>query len=106
MSKRSLRASPRSPPSRTSAPVAALVRRGAPPARVAAFLDTHFSSRTLVTIGPRAVRAVRAVVNVTRLRAADAMYVWLAARDGLPLVTTDAEVLERAGLAGAEAVLP
>ena len=86
--------------------VAALVRRGAPPARVAAFLDTHFSSRILVAIGPRAVRAVRAVVNVTRLRAADAMYVWLAARDGLPLVTTDAEVLERAGLAGAEAVLP
>lgn len=86
--------------------VAALVRRGADPARVGALFEQHFVSRTLVTIGPRAARAVRAVVGATRLRAGDALYVWLAAREGLPLVTADAEILQRATLAGAQAVPP
>jgi predicted nucleic acid-binding protein len=86
--------------------VSALVRRGAPPARVAAFFEQHFGSRTLVTIGPRAALAARAVVSATRLRAADALYVWLAARESLPLVTADAEVLQRAALAGVQAIVP
>src|SRR5205085_913203 len=51
----------------------ALVRRGVTPARVAAFFERHLASRRLVSIGPRVVRAVRTVVNVTRLRAADAL---------------------------------
>ncbi|MGH7895677.1 MAG: type II toxin-antitoxin system VapC family toxin, partial [Candidatus Binatia bacterium] len=72
----------------------ALVRRGVAPVRVAAFFDSHLRSRELITIGPRAVRAARAVVNITRLRAADALYVWVAARKGIPLVTADGEVLE------------
>jgi predicted nucleic acid-binding protein len=86
--------------------IAALVRRGAAPTNVAAFFEKHFASRTLVTIGPRAVRAARAVVGITRLRAADALYVWLATREALPLVTADAEILQRAALAGAQAVPP
>jgi predicted nucleic acid-binding protein len=86
--------------------VAALVRRGAPVNRVSQFFARHFASRTLVTIGPRTARAVQTVVGLTRLRAADALYVWLAAREGLPLVTTDGEVLQRAALAGAQAVTP
>lgn len=86
--------------------VSALVRRGAAPSRVALFFERHFASRTLVTIGPRTARAVRNVVGLTRLRAADALYVWLAARDGLPLVTVDREVLLRASLAGANATPP
>jgi predicted nucleic acid-binding protein len=86
--------------------VAALVRRGADAAQVGAFFEKHFATRTLVTIGPRAARAVRAVVGVTRLRAADALYVWLAAREGLPLVTFDAEILQRAALVGVQAVPP
>ena len=86
--------------------VAALVRRGAEPARVGAFFEKHFASRTIVTIGPRAARAARAVVGVTRLRAGDALYVWLAAREALPLVTADAEILQRAALAGAQALAP
>ena len=86
--------------------VAALVRRGAVPANVAAFFEKHFVSRTLVTIGPRAARAARTVVGITRLRAADALYVWLAAREALPLVTADADILQRAALAGAQAVPP
>jgi predicted nucleic acid-binding protein len=86
--------------------VAALVRRGADPARVAQFFEQHFALRTVVTLGPRAARGARVVAGVTRLRAADALYVWLAAREGLPLVTADAEVLQRAALAGAQAVAP
>jgi predicted nucleic acid-binding protein len=84
----------------------ALVRRGVAPARVTAFFERHLRSRQSVTIGPRAVRAARAVVNATQLRAADALYVWVAAREGIPVVTTDREVLERAALAGATAVAP
>lgn len=77
--------------------VSALVRRGAAPASVDRFFEKHFGSRELVTIGPRAARAARAIASSTRLRAADALYVWVAARAGLPLVTADVEVLQRAG---------
>jgi predicted nucleic acid-binding protein len=86
--------------------VSALVRRGVAPASVERFFERHFATRTLVTLGPRAARAVCGVVGLTRLRAADAQYVWLAAREGLPLVTADREVLNRAPLAGATAVVP
>lgn len=86
--------------------VAALVRRGADPARVALFFEQHFAARTVVTLGPRAARGARAVAGLTRLRAADAVYVWLAAREGLPLVTADDEVLQRAALAGALPMAP
>lgn len=84
----------------------ALVRRGVTPDRVAAFFDRHLASRRLVSIGPRVVRAVRTVVNATRLRAADALYVWLAAREDAPLVTTDREIMQRASLAGARTLEP
>ncbi|MBI3181448.1 MAG: PIN domain-containing protein [Myxococcales bacterium] len=86
--------------------LAALVRRGAAVASVSRFFDLHFANRTIVTIGPRAARAVRAVVGVTRLRAADALYVWVAAREGLPLVTGDQDVLDRALLAGVRGSAP
>lgn len=76
--------------------VSALVRRGAAPASVERFFEKHFGSREIVTIGPRAARAARAMASSTRLRAADALYVWVAAREGLPLVTADVEVLQRA----------
>ena len=84
----------------------ALVRRGVSPDRVTAFFVRHLATRRLVTIGPHAVRATRAVVHATRLRAADALYVWVAAREGLSLVTADREVIARAEFAGATAVLP
>lgn len=84
----------------------ALVRRGIGPDRVALLFERHFAARRLVTIGPRAALAVRSVVVRTRLRAADALYAWLASREGLPLVTIDPELLDRAALAGATAVPP
>lgn len=84
----------------------ALVRRGVSPDRVAAFFDAHLAARRLVTIGPRAIRAARGVLTATRLRAADALYVWVAARENVPLVTSDLEVIDRAALAGVRALEP
>jgi predicted nucleic acid-binding protein len=84
----------------------ALVRRGAAPRSVVRFLNQHFSSRRLITLGPRGASAVCKVVGLTRLRAADAIYVWLAGREGVPLVTLDREVIARAPLAGVTASLP
>jgi predicted nucleic acid-binding protein len=75
--------------------VSALVRRGVAPSSIDRFFEKHFGARELVTIGPRAARAAKAIASSTRLRAADALYVWVAAREGLPLVTADNEVLQR-----------
>jgi predicted nucleic acid-binding protein len=79
---------------------AALTRRGLDPTRVAGFLAQHLAQRRSITIGPRAIRGANRIVGLTRLRAADALYVWVAAREELPLITLDQEVLARAGLAG------
>jgi predicted nucleic acid-binding protein len=84
----------------------ALVRRGVAPSSVDRFFEKHFATRKLVTLGPRAARAARQVVGITRLRAADALYVWLALREGIPLVTADRDVLDRAPLAGASVSAP
>ena len=86
--------------------ISALVRRGADPARVALFFEQHFGARQLVTVGPRAVHAVLPIVGTTRLRAADALYVWLALREGVPLVTADQEMLTRARTIGVKAMNP
>jgi predicted nucleic acid-binding protein len=72
--------------------VAALVRRGAPRSLAARFLEEHFGARNVVTLGPRAARSAGRVAALARLRAADAIYVWLAAREDVPLVTLDNEV--------------
>jgi predicted nucleic acid-binding protein len=42
----------------------------------------------------------------THLRTEDAIYVWVAEREGLPLVTFDTELLTRAPLAGVIAFAP
>lgn len=84
----------------------ALVRRGIASDSVTRFFERHFVQRTLVTIGPRAIRAARRIVDQTRLRAADALYVWVAQHEGLPLVTLDQEVLSRARLVGVDATPP
>jgi predicted nucleic acid-binding protein len=86
--------------------VSALVRRGVAPESVSRLFELHFVTRQSVTIGPRAARAARRIVAATRLRAADAYYVWLAARESVPLVTLDREILTRASLANVEATPP
>lgn len=84
----------------------ALLRRGTAPATVRSFFARHLTRRTLVTLGPRAIRAVCGIVDKTRLRAADAFYVWVAVREDLVLVTADLEISSRAPLAGVEVIAP
>lgn len=74
----------------------ALVRAGVTPADAASYLATDLVGRKSVTLGPRAARAIAQVVNATRLRAADAAYVWTASTRDVPLVTLDEEIGKRA----------
>ncbi len=74
----------------------ALARAGFTPAQVDRFVGGFLAHATLVTIGPKRAQRIRRVSVTTRLRAADAIYVWLAEREGLPLVTADDEIHERA----------
>ncbi len=75
----------------------ALVRGQASPASARRYLERDLAARKLITIGPRAARAISAVAAKTRLRAADAAYVWVAVSRGLPLVTLDLEIGRKAG---------
>jgi predicted nucleic acid-binding protein len=74
-----------------------LVRAGASPRNARRYLEQDLASRQLVTLGPRAARAISRVAARARLRAADACYVWVASARGLRLVTLDQEIGRRAG---------
>jgi len=76
---------------------ATLVRGQASSVAAREYLDQDLAARKLVTIGPRAARAISGVAARTRLRAADAAYVWVASSRGLPLVTLDQEIAQRVG---------
>ena len=84
----------------------AVTRRGGDPKAALTFVERNLPARRLVPIGRRALVAVLAVIEVTKLRAADALYVGVAAREGLPLVTLDRKILDRAALAGVAATPP
>jgi predicted nucleic acid-binding protein len=86
--------------------VATLVRCGltATDARRAA--DLFVTRARTITLGPRAARAASATASRTRLRTGDAICVWVAEREGLPLATFDGEILARAHLTGVTAVAP
>lgn len=86
--------------------IAALVRRGVDPFRVDTFLRQHLSNRVLVTLGPRAVTAAAALAGRAKLRAADLLYVWVASKNGLPLVTLDHEIVAKAAAVGVTAIEP
>ena len=76
---------------------ASLARAGWPMAEIEGYLAT-LAARTVesATIGVRRVPRIRGIAVRARLRAADAVYVWLAAARGLALVTLDREVAARA----------
>ena len=74
----------------------ALARAGFAPHEVERFVSGFLAHARVTTIGPLRARSIRRVVARTRLRAADAIYVWLAAREGVPLVTIDLEIQQRA----------
>lgn len=75
----------------------ALIRAGAAIATVQEYLARDLAAREIVTIGPRAARAISGVAARTRLRAADATYVWVASSRGLVLVTLDREIAPKVG---------
>jgi predicted nucleic acid-binding protein len=77
---------------------AALARVGEPAAAICTYVDSLMSiAFTIVTIGPVHARRIRDMAIASRLRAADAAYVWLAARELAPLCTLDAEMAQRGG---------
>jgi len=76
---------------------AGLTRGGLPPAVVEAFVDELLAHAEVVTVGPIRARQIAGVAMRARLRAGDAAYVWLAAREAVPLVTDDQEIISRAG---------
>ncbi len=77
-----------------------LGRTGSPAETVDRFVAGLVAPPTkLVTIGPRAARRIQRVALQRNLRSSDAAYVWLAIRDGVPMVTSEAEVLRLAARA-------
>jgi predicted nucleic acid-binding protein len=84
----------------------ALARLGFPDADVVAILDPICARpHRIVTIGPRGAAKAAAVARSCKLRGADALYVWLAIREGIPLCTLDREMIARAP-AGVQLVGP
>jgi predicted nucleic acid-binding protein len=75
---------------------ASLARVGEPTAAACAYVDALMSVAVAVaTIGPLRARRIRDMAIASRLRAADAVYVWLAAREAMPLCTLDREIVQR-----------
>lgn len=54
----------------------------------------------VATIEPLGARRIRDLAVASKLRAADAAYVWLAARAAAPLCTLDREMGQRGGAFG------
>jgi predicted nucleic acid-binding protein len=73
----------------------ALSRTGFDAIRVNAHVEHLLGAASIVVIGPVHSKQIQRVAMTTKLRAADAAYVWLAGRQGIPLVTLDGEVLRR-----------
>lgn len=75
----------------------ALARLGQPEADIVALIDSLTAPpHEIVTVGPKSARAARTVAMKSKLRGADALYVWLATRNGIPLCTLDQEIVTRA----------
>jgi predicted nucleic acid-binding protein len=85
---------------------AALARAGHPPTTVQRARTALLARARITTIGPRGSRRAADVASKTRLRGADAIYVYTAQREGLALVTLDGEILARAAAAGVTAIAP
>ena len=83
-----------------------LTRAGWDAARVSAWVEQILDNAKIVTIGPRCATRIQRVATLTRLRAGDAHYVWLAARENVSLVTSDNEMLTRASLVSCLAERP
>jgi predicted nucleic acid-binding protein len=75
----------------------ALARQGLPEGDIRAIIDPLTRPpHEVVTIGPKRARAAERVAIACKLRGPDALYVWLAVREGVLLCTLDREILTRA----------
>jgi predicted nucleic acid-binding protein len=78
----------------------ALARFGFDAAGIDEFVEALTSApHEVMTIGPKRARAAASIAVATKLRGADATYVWLAAREGVPVCTLDREIMERGAAA-------
>jgi predicted nucleic acid-binding protein len=75
----------------------ALARASVAPSEIGPLVEEIVAHCDVVTLGPKRAALIRRVAVRAKLRAADAVYVWLAASRGVPLATFDQEVRERAG---------
>ena len=86
--------------------VATLTRAGYTPADAERAANLFVGSARTVTLGPRGAKSASRTATRTHLRTGDAIYVWVAEREALPLVTLDAEILGRAHRAGVTPIAP
>ena len=75
---------------------ASLARVGVALPAIRRFVKELLGGAAVVPLGPRAARQARETAMRWKLRAADAVYVWLAGREDVPLCTLDGEVQRRA----------
>jgi len=76
---------------------AALARAGVALSAIRNYLKQLLGGAGVVPLGPRAAREARATAMRWKLRAAEAVYVWVAQREDVPLCTLDGELERRAG---------
>jgi len=76
---------------------ASLARVGVALPAIRAYVKELLGAATVVPLGPRVARQARETAMRWKLRAADAMYVWVAEREGVPLCTLDDQLERRAG---------
>lgn len=78
---------------------ASLARVGEGTAATRAYVDALMAvAVATVSFGPRRARQIRDLAIEARLRAADAIYVWLASHEAVPLCTLDNELARRGGV--------
>jgi len=84
----------------------ALTRQGVVESDIQAILDPFTRApHEIVTIGPKRARAAVRVAIACKLRGPDALYVWLAEREGIPVCSLDEEILLR-GAARVQTIRP
>jgi predicted nucleic acid-binding protein len=75
---------------------ASLARVGEPTAAVCAYVDALMAvAVSVAAVGPMRARRIRDLAIASKLRAADAVYVWLAAQEAVPVCTLDREMASR-----------
>jgi predicted nucleic acid-binding protein len=75
---------------------ASLARVGVALPGIRAYVDALLAGAAVIPLGRRASGQARETAMRWRLRAADAVYVWVATREAIPLCTLDRELERRA----------